>query len=111
MENKTLKEVNILSKYYLDNISRNIITINRLLKNKINTKTHDKYKTRLNKIFKTTLINKNFEYYYINITREYEILNLLYIQEDLLKNTNINYKIIKKEKNEDLLRKYIITND
>ena len=111
LENKMLKEVNILSKYYLNNISRNIITINRLLKDKINTKTHDKYKTRLNKIFKTTLINKNLEYYYINITREYEILNLLYIQEDLLKNTNINYKIIKKEKNEDLLRKYIITND
>ena len=107
LENKELKEVNELSRYYLSNLGRNIIKINRLLKEKINTKVDDKYKTRLNKIFKTTKINKNYDYYHIEISREYEI-NVNYSNDELI-NTDINYEILKNKKKYELIDKYLIT--
>ena len=108
LENKELKEVNELMRYYVGNIGRNVIRINRLLKEKINTKVDDKYNNRLNKIFRTEKINKNYDYYHIDIGREYEITNINYKNDDII-NTDINYEKLKRLKLNDCIEKYFIT--
>ena len=64
-ENKELKEVNELSNYYIRDLSRQIIDINKTL----NSYLYDSKK--FNVFFNTTKINKNFELYHINDNNDY----------------------------------------
>ncbi len=92
LEKKELKDVNELSKYYINNLSRNINIINDLLNNYVK-----KDKDKVNLIFNTNKINKNYELYHINDTTDYSNYNITYM------NKNIDIKLE--------LDKYAIIND
>ena len=66
-----LDDVNNLSKYYLAELSRNIYAITKILQSNIDTQLEGNYPTRLNKIFKTKEIKRNFVYYHIDSLKEY----------------------------------------
>jgi hypothetical protein len=68
---KELEDVNNLSKYYLSELSRQIYTMTKVLQLNINTSVDGKFTSRLNKIFKTDKIKKNFVYYHIDSLKEY----------------------------------------
>lgn len=68
---KELDDVNSLSKYYLSELSRQIYTMTKILQLNINTSVDGKFTSRLNKIFKTNKIKKNFIYYHIDSLKEY----------------------------------------
>lgn len=68
---KELDDVNSLSKYYLSELSRQIYTMTKVLQLNINTSIDGKFTSRLNKIFKTNKIKKNFIYYHIDSLKEY----------------------------------------
>ncbi len=92
LEKKELKDVNELSKYYINNLSRNINIINDLLNNYVK-----KDKDKVNLIFNTNKINKNYELYHINDTTDYSNYNITYM------NKNIDIKLE--------VDKYAIIND
>jgi hypothetical protein len=92
LEKKELKDVNELSKYYINNLSRNINIINDLLNNYVK-----KNKDKVNLIFNTNKINKNYELYHINDTTDYSGFNITYM------NKNIDIKLE--------VDKYAIIND
>jgi hypothetical protein len=60
---KELEDVNNLSKYYLAELSRQIYTMTKIIQLNVNTSMDGKFTSRLNKIFKTDKIKKNFVYY------------------------------------------------
>jgi hypothetical protein len=66
-----LDDVNNLSKYYLAELSRNIYAITKILQSNIDTQLEGNYPTRLNKIFRTKEIKRNFVYYHIDSLKEY----------------------------------------
>ncbi len=68
---KELDDVNNLSKYYLSELSRQIYTMTKVLQLNVNTSMDGKFTSRLNKIFKTDKIKKNFVYYHIDSLKEY----------------------------------------
>jgi hypothetical protein len=68
---KELDDVNNLSKYYLSELSRQIYTMTKVLQLNVNTSVDGKFTSRLNKIFKTDKIKKNFVYYHIDSLKEY----------------------------------------
>jgi len=79
-ENKELKEVNELSNYYIENLSRQIYTINKTLNSFLyNSK-------NFNAIFNTKKIKKNYELYHINDNIDY------YYNCTNIKNKIINIK-------------------
>ena len=68
---KELDDVNNLSRYYLSELSRQIYTMTKILQLNVNTSVDGKFTSRLNKIFKTDKIKKNFVYYHIDSLKEY----------------------------------------
>lgn len=71
LKEKELDDVNSLSKYYLSELSRQIYTMTKVLQLNVNTDLDGKFTSRLNKIFKTNEIKKNFIYYHIDSFKEY----------------------------------------
>jgi hypothetical protein len=68
---KELEDVNNLSKYYLAELSRKIYTMTKILQSNVNTNLDGEFSSRLNKIFKTNEIKKNYVYYHIDSLKEY----------------------------------------
>ena len=71
LKEKELDDVNSLSKYYLSELSRQIYTMTKVLQLNVNTDLDGNFTSRLNKIFKTNEIKKNFIYYHIDSFKEY----------------------------------------
>ena len=71
LKEKELDDVNSLSKYYLSELSRQIYTMTKVLQLNVNTDLDGNFTSRLNKIFKTNKIKKNFIYYHIDSFKEY----------------------------------------
>jgi hypothetical protein len=91
LEKKELTDVNELSKYYINNLSRQVNEINNILNNFIKSD-----KNKFNIIFNTDKIKKNYELYHINDTFDYSNEIIMYLNKYLIDmKTNIDkYTII-----------------
>jgi hypothetical protein len=94
LDKKELSDVNELSKYYINNLSRKVNEINDLLNNYIKSD-----KNKFNIIFNTNKINKNYELYHLNDTFDYSNHQIIYLNKnfdiklDIDKYAIINEKI------------------
>ena len=112
-----LDDVNNLSKYYLAELSRNIYAITKILQSNIDTQLEGNYPTRLNKIFKTKEIKRNFVYYHIDSLKEYNStykpVNIIKItKQDITKQDIIKQDITKQDiTKQDITKQYITKQD
>ena len=76
LEKKELVDVNELSKYYINNLSRQVNEINNILNNYIKSD-----KNKFNILFNTDKIKKNYELYHINDTFDYSNESIMYLNK------------------------------
>jgi hypothetical protein len=77
LDKKELSDVNQLSKYYINNLSRQVNEINDILNNYIKSD-----KNKFNIIFNTNKINKNYELYHVNDTFDYSNNQIVYLNKN-----------------------------
>ena len=76
LEKKELVDVNELSKYYINNLSRKVNEINNILNNYIKSD-----KNKFNILFNTDKIKKNYDLYHINDTFDYSNESIMYLNK------------------------------